>query len=171
MVAQLENGQAERQRIQVLRLMSSDLTFSPYPSKFRRSTSPPSYNDDLLPGARGHHKAPAKARRQGLSSFCTARPAPAKPAISATSAASPISPSCSFRLAWRCASADPEFINLLHDNANSILLIEDAEELLTKRSATGSNAVSNLLNLSDGLLSDGFHIQIVCTFNADLTAH
>ena len=64
--------------------------------------------------------------------------------------------------------ADPEFINLLHDNTNSILLIEDAEELLTTRDATGSNAVSNLLNLSDGLLSDGFHIQIICTFNADL---
>ena len=28
--------------------------------------------------------------------------------------------------------------------------------------------MSNLLNLSDRLLSDGFHIQIICTFNADL---
>nr|GFB73285.1 hypothetical protein [Tanacetum cinerariifolium] len=31
--------------------------------------------------------------------------------------------------------ADPDFINLLHDHTNSILLIEDAEELLTKRDA------------------------------------
>ena len=29
--------------------------------------------------------------------------------------------------------------------------------------------MSNLLNLSDGLLSDGFHIQIICTFNTELS--
>ena len=66
--------------------------------------------------------------------------------------------------------ADPNFINHLQDNTNSILLIEDAEQLLLKREGPGgSSAVSNLLNISDGLLADCFHIQIICTFNTDLS--
>ena len=57
----------------------------------------------------------------------------------------------------------------LHDNTGSVLIIEDAGELLTKRDGPGGNAVSTLLKLSDGLLSDGFQIRIICTFNTDLT--
>ncbi len=66
--------------------------------------------------------------------------------------------------------ADPGFINQLYHNTDSILLIEDAEQLLLRRDDGRGlpGAVSNLLNLSDGLLSDCFHIQIICTFNTDL---
>ncbi|HYV91592.1 MAG TPA: AAA family ATPase [Chitinophagales bacterium] len=66
--------------------------------------------------------------------------------------------------------ANPEFVPFLKDYPNSILIIEDAESILMKRNGSESSAVSNLLNLSDGLLSDCFNIQVICTFNTDLTA-
>lgn len=62
----------------------------------------------------------------------------------------------------------PDFINLLLDNRNSILIIEDAEEILLKRTGVNSSAVSALLNLADGLISDILNIQIICTFNTEL---
>ncbi len=66
--------------------------------------------------------------------------------------------------------ADPAFINQLYNNTDSILLIEDAEQVLLRRDDGNAlaGAVSNLLNISDGLLSDCFHIQVICTFNTDL---
>jgi hypothetical protein len=63
----------------------------------------------------------------------------------------------------------PEFLNLLNDYHNSVLIIEDADALLKKRSNEDDHVITNLLNLSDGMLSDFFHLQIICTFNSDLT--
>lgn len=61
---------------------------------------------------------------------------------------------------------DPDFIPFLMDNSNSILIIEDAESAIQKRSSDGrTGAVSNILNLTDGLLSDCINISIVATFN------
>ena len=61
----------------------------------------------------------------------------------------------------------PEMTPFLIENANSILFIEDAERVITDRSVNGSNGVSNILNLTDGILSDILNIQIVATFNMD----
>jgi hypothetical protein len=66
--------------------------------------------------------------------------------------------------------ARPDFMELLLDNPNSILVIEDAENIITDRSQTQSSAISTLLNLSDGLLSDCLNIQIICTFNTQLSS-
>jgi len=61
---------------------------------------------------------------------------------------------------------DPSFIPFLMSNNDAILIIEDAEPALEKRGSGGrTSAVSNVLNLTDGLLSDCLKISIVATFN------
>lgn len=65
--------------------------------------------------------------------------------------------------------SSPGFVTFLMGEAqNSILLIEDAENVLRAREAGGSQAVSNILNISDGILGDVLKLQIVCTFNSKL---
>lgn len=64
--------------------------------------------------------------------------------------------------------ASPEFLPLLIDNPNSVLIIEDAENIIETRDSSRNMSVSNLLNLADGLLSDCLNIQIVCTFNTNI---
>ncbi|CAF4575813.1 unnamed protein product [Rotaria sp. Silwood1] len=66
----------------------------------------------------------------------------------------------------------PEFLPFLLQHPNSILIIEDAENIVRDRNEitfNASQAVANLLNLSDGLLGDAMHNQIIATFNCDLT--
>jgi SpoVK/Ycf46/Vps4 family AAA+-type ATPase len=54
------------------------------------------------------------------------------------------------------------------DNSNAILILEDAEAALQKRDVFGcTGAVSNILNLTDGLLSDCLNISILATFNTE----
>lgn len=60
-----------------------------------------------------------------------------------------------------------KLIPLLLKYPNSLLIIEDAEGSLS-RSGTSDQSVANLLNLSDGLLSDGVQVQIIATFNCPL---
>lgn len=64
---------------------------------------------------------------------------------------------------------DPDFVELLIDNPNCVLVIEDAENILMDRKISGNSSVSNLLNISDGLLADFLNVQIICTFNNSLT--
>jgi len=64
---------------------------------------------------------------------------------------------------------DPDFIELLINNPNSVLVIEDAENIIMDRKASSNASVSNLLNISDGLLADFLNVQIICTFNSSLT--
>lgn len=64
---------------------------------------------------------------------------------------------------------DPGLVELLLKNKNSVFVVEDAENILIDRTQTGSSAVSALLNLTDGLLSDCLNIQIICSFNTDLS--
>ena len=63
---------------------------------------------------------------------------------------------------------DPEFIDLLIDNPNAVVVIEDAENIIMDRKFSRNSSVSNLLNISDGLLSDCLNVQIICTFNSKL---
>jgi len=62
---------------------------------------------------------------------------------------------------------DPSFIPFLIKNNDSILIIEDAEPALETRDTGRTGAVSNILNLTDGLLSDCLNISIVATFNTE----
>ncbi|MET0393199.1 MAG: AAA family ATPase [Chitinophagaceae bacterium] len=63
----------------------------------------------------------------------------------------------------------PEFVDLLVDNPNAVLVIEDAENIIMDRKYNSNSSVSNLLNISDGLMSDCLNVQIVCTFNSALS--
>ena len=64
---------------------------------------------------------------------------------------------------------DPEFIELLIDNPNTVLIIEDAENIIMDRRHNSSSSVSDLLNISDGLLADFLNVQLICTFNSSVT--
>lgn len=63
----------------------------------------------------------------------------------------------------------PNFIRLLSRHKNSVIIIEDADNLLRKRDESNTNDVSSLLNITDGLLTDVLNIQLVCTFNTDIS--
>ena len=65
---------------------------------------------------------------------------------------------------------DPSFIDFaLNKLKNAVLIIEDAEMLLTKRGATGNNAaVSVLLNMTDGMMKDALKLKIICTANCKM---
>lgn len=67
------------------------------------------------------------------------------------------------------AITNPELLSVLIDEPNSVFVIEDAENIIIDRETEGSSPVSALLNLSDGLLSDCLNIQIICSFNTDLS--
>lgn len=63
--------------------------------------------------------------------------------------------------------ANPEMISFISRFRNSILLLEDAECILTSSQDERSQAVANILNISDGLLNDHMDMQIVATFNVE----
>jgi hypothetical protein len=69
---------------------------------------------------------------------------------------------------------DPNFINFISDwvsdsKGKNYILIEDAEPLLESRDSTRNIGITNLLNLTDGLLNDILSIQIIATFNTQLS--
>lgn len=61
--------------------------------------------------------------------------------------------------------SSPELVNFLMDQEESILVLEDADNVISKRMGSENSAISNLLNLSDGLLGQCLHIPVICTFN------
>lgn len=69
------------------------------------------------------------------------------------------------------AIASPNFISFVKSElSNSVLVIEDAEQVLLSRESPESykEAVSNILNMTDGILADALNILIICTFNTDM---
>lgn len=64
---------------------------------------------------------------------------------------------------------DPGFIPLMAEYSGAILVIEDADEAIKARK-NGGGTVDKLLNLADGILSDFLGMQIICTFNNDLSS-
>ena len=66
--------------------------------------------------------------------------------------------------------SDPDFLPFISDYRDSVLVLEDCEELLKPRvlSDSTNHSLVNLLNLGDGLLSDALSIKVICTFNAML---
>lgn len=68
------------------------------------------------------------------------------------------------------AITDSSFIQFLLANKNSVLILEDCEQLLKSRENNDHNyLISTILNISDGLLGDSLNLKFICTFNTDLT--
>jgi predicted AAA+ superfamily ATPase len=65
--------------------------------------------------------------------------------------------------------ADPGFVSFVREElSNSVLVIEDAEDILRAREGNNqATAVSNLLNITDGILGEAYNVLIVCTFNSE----
>lgn len=63
--------------------------------------------------------------------------------------------------------SSPTFLPFVIDKCkNSVLIIEEAENLLCARdSGNKSSAIQNILNISSGILGDILNIQIIATFN------
>lgn len=65
--------------------------------------------------------------------------------------------------------AQPEFIDFLHMSAKkSVLVIEDAENVLQEKGNNRSSAMENLLNMTSGFLASAFQMDVICTFNKDI---
>ncbi len=62
----------------------------------------------------------------------------------------------------------PDFLSMIKEYPNSIIILEDAEGIVSQRQGGHNSAVSNLLNLTDGILADCLKIQVICTFNTSL---
>jgi SpoVK/Ycf46/Vps4 family AAA+-type ATPase len=56
------------------------------------------------------------------------------------------------------------------EGINCVLLLEDAEQLLVSRKGDERTlGISNLLNITDGILNDLLHIQVIATFNTNIS--
>lgn len=56
---------------------------------------------------------------------------------------------------------------LIRKGTNAVLVLEDCDTLLTSRESSNNNAISILLNLSDGILGDALNLKFICTYNTD----
>jgi hypothetical protein len=63
----------------------------------------------------------------------------------------------------------PAFGSFLISLNNHVIVLEDCENAIKDRKTSGSaSAVSLLLNMTDGILSDDLGIKFICTFNDDM---
>lgn len=63
--------------------------------------------------------------------------------------------------------SEASLIDLLINRRNSVIILEDCEDLLTNRTGFGS-CMSTILNLTDGILGDSMKFKFICTFNANI---
>lgn len=62
---------------------------------------------------------------------------------------------------------NPDFLSFIMRHRNAVLLLEDAEKVLRSRSSQDNEAISNILNITDGILGDCLNIMVIATFNID----
>lgn len=63
--------------------------------------------------------------------------------------------------------SDSSLIDMLLRHRNSVIVLEDCEDLLTDRTGLGS-CMTTILNLTDGILGDSLKFKFICTFNANI---
>ena len=66
---------------------------------------------------------------------------------------------------------EPACLQRLTTKPNSVLVLEDAEKILFKRAGDtlDSTALSSMLNITDGILSDILNIAAIVTYNCDIS--
>lgn len=64
---------------------------------------------------------------------------------------------------------DPGILPFLLRHKGCVFIIEDCENLVTVDNGIRSDGITDLLNMTDGLLADALNIKIICTFNTDYT--
>lgn len=62
---------------------------------------------------------------------------------------------------------NPDFLSFIMGHRNCIILLEDAEKALRSRESQDNDAISNILNITDGILGDCLNILVIATFNID----
>lgn len=62
---------------------------------------------------------------------------------------------------------NPSFLPFLIENKGCVFIIEDCESLVTTIDGIRNDVITDLLNMTDGLLADALNIKIICTFNID----
>ena len=62
---------------------------------------------------------------------------------------------------------NPTILPFLLRNKGCVFVIEDCESLVTVDGGGRSEGITDLLNMTDGLLADALNIKIICTFNTD----
>jgi SpoVK/Ycf46/Vps4 family AAA+-type ATPase len=68
--------------------------------------------------------------------------------------------------AFSSVLSDPGFLPFaINSLNNSVLILEDAEEVLKDRAAGGDGSVSNILNITDGILGKLVKVKIIATVN------
>jgi len=64
---------------------------------------------------------------------------------------------------------DPDLVSYITSCKDYVFILEDCEQLLVDRTDNPwNNAISTILNMADGLLSDIVNIKFICTFNAEV---
>lgn len=62
---------------------------------------------------------------------------------------------------------DPDVLGMMVRRKKAVLVLEDAEKILTSREAGENPFISTLLNLSDGIMADILKTAIIVTFNSN----
>jgi len=63
---------------------------------------------------------------------------------------------------------NPSILSLLKKKQDCVMILEDAEKALTKRSLSDQpSLVSTLLNMTDGILGDVLKLNVIVTYNCD----
>jgi len=63
----------------------------------------------------------------------------------------------------------PSLISVLLNNPNAVLILEDAEQAIMSReeNPNGASLVSNILNISDGIMGSILSVSLILTFNTE----
>lgn len=63
--------------------------------------------------------------------------------------------------------SDASLVDMMLEHRDSVVVLEDCEDLLTDREGIGS-CMTTILNLTDGIIGDSMKFKFICTFNEDI---